>query len=130
MKIGSRKEQEHKSAERSKHSSTTATGSGCEKNLPGADNGYIWDGQNVLFETYAETLYTLEPETYGNLISQSGESKLYFVFDTLGSTRLLINIDGSTPILYDAFGQDVVGASPADLTSFTNTLGRKATTGT
>ena len=53
---------------------------------------YLWDGDNILAETDGSdtvtTVYTNEPQQYGNLISQrSGTTTSYFHFDALGSTR-------------------------------------------
>jgi RHS repeat-associated protein len=72
---------------------------------------HVWDGQNILLETNAsnivQVVYTLGPEVYGNLISQSraaGDS--FYLFDALGSTRQLSNAVATVTdgYLYDCFG--------------------------
>src|SRR5689334_15676171 len=73
---------------------------------------YIWDDQNYLAETdennVVQTVYTNEPEQYGNLISSriSGTTS-YHHFDALGSTRQLTNAAGSVTdtVIYDAWGK-------------------------
>ena len=50
---------------------------------------HVWDGQNILLETNAsniiQVVYTLEPRSYGNLISQSrGGVDSFYLFDGLG----------------------------------------------
>src|SRR5260221_13722667 len=75
---------------------------------------YIWDEQNYLAETDAsnvvQTVYTNEPEQYGNLVSSriSGTTS-YHHFDVLGSTRQLTNAAGGTTdtVIYDAWGNVV-----------------------
>jgi len=72
---------------------------------------HVWDGQNILLETNAsniiQVVYTLEPNLYGNLISQrrSGTTSFY-LFDGMGSTRQLASNTGSVTdsYLYDSFG--------------------------
>ena len=72
---------------------------------------HVWDGQNILLETdgsnIIQVVYTLQPEVYGNLISQrrSGTTSFY-LFDGLGSTRQLVGSTGSVTdsYLYDSFG--------------------------
>ena len=73
---------------------------------------HVWDGQKILLETdgsnIIQVVYTLEPEHYGNLISQrrSGTTSFY-LFDGLGSTRQLVGSTGSVTdsYLYDSFGK-------------------------
>ena len=75
---------------------------------------HVWDGQNILLETDASSIiqvvYSLQPELYGNLISQrrSGATSFY-LFDGLGSTVQLANSAGSVSdsYLYDSFGNIV-----------------------
>ena len=61
---------------------------------------YIWDENNLLAEAdgsnVVQTVYTNEPEQYGNLISSriSGTTS-YHHFDALGSTRQLTNAAGT-----------------------------------
>lgn len=72
---------------------------------------FIWDDDNLLAEAdgtnTTNTVYTNEPEQYGNLISSriSGSTS-YHHFDAVGSTRQLSNPGGSTTdtMLYDAWG--------------------------
>src|SRR5262245_43274719 len=82
---------------------------------------YIWDEQDYLAETddnnIVQTVYTNEPEQYGNLISSriSGTTS-YHHFDALGSTRQLTNSAGTVTdaVIYDAWGNVVsrVGTTP------------------
>jgi RHS repeat-associated protein len=84
---------------------------------------FIWDDQNYLAEANAanaiQRVYTVEPRTYGNLVShrQAGATTFY-QFDALGSTRTLT--DASQGMLqqysYGAWG-DILG-SPSLLTPF------------
>src|SRR5262249_31828338 len=75
---------------------------------------YIWDKQNYLAEadgsSTIQTVYTNEPEQYGNLISSriSGTTS-YHHFDALGSTRQLTNAPGTVTdtMTYDAWGNAV-----------------------
>lgn len=75
---------------------------------------YIWDEQNYLAETdennVVQTVYTNEPQQYGNLISSriSGTTS-YHHFDALGSTRQLTNAAGTVTdsAIYDAWGNVV-----------------------
>ena len=74
-------------------------------------SNHVWDGQNILLETNAsniiQVVYTLQPDLYGNLISQwrSGIGSFY-LFDGLGSTTQLANSTGSVSdsYLYDSWG--------------------------
>jgi RHS repeat-associated protein len=82
---------------------------------------YIWDEQNYLAETdennVVQTVYTNEPELYGNLISSriSGNTS-YHHFDAIGSTRQLTNSVGTATdsMVYDAWGNAVArtGTTP------------------
>ncbi len=72
---------------------------------------HVWDGQNILMETNGsnviQVVYTLQPATYGNLISQIRSGTTSFcLFDALGCTRQLVNGTGTSTdsYLYDAFG--------------------------
>src|SRR5262245_65259128 len=75
---------------------------------------YIWDEQNYLAETdvsnVVQTVYTNEPQQYGNLISSrlSGTTS-YHHFDAVGSTRQLTNTAATVTdtVLYDAWGNVV-----------------------
>src|SRR5262249_35082536 len=75
---------------------------------------YIWDEQNYLAEADGsntiQTVYTNEPQQYGNLISSriSGTTS-YHHFDAIGSTRQLTNAAGSVTdnVIYDAWGNVV-----------------------
>ena len=76
---------------------------------------HVWDGQNILLETdgsnIIQVVYTLQPELYGNLVSQrrSGVSSFY-LFDGLGSTTQLANSTGSVTdsYLYDSWGNNLL----------------------
>jgi len=51
----------------------------------------VWDAENILLETDAadatQALYTLQPATFGNLLSQRrNTTSSFFHFDALGST--------------------------------------------
>jgi RHS repeat-associated protein len=82
---------------------------------------FIHDGENVLLETDSggttQAAYTLEPQAYGNLISQrrSGATA-WHLFDALGSTERLTNNAETTLVTYlhKAFGITTVltGSSP------------------
>jgi len=71
----------------------------------------IWDRENVLCETDAagktKVVYTLEPNLYGNLISQirSGIPSFH-VFDALGSTVALCDqcMNVTDRVVYEAYG--------------------------
>jgi len=75
---------------------------------------YIWDEDNLLAEADGSdtihTVYTNEPQQYGNLISSriSGTTSCHH-FDALGSTRQLTNAVGGTTdtMIYDAWGNVV-----------------------
>ena len=72
---------------------------------------FIWDDDNLLAEAdgtnTTNTVYTNEPEQYGNLISSriSGSTS-YHHFDAIGSTRQLSSAAGavSETVIYDAWG--------------------------
>ena len=75
---------------------------------------HVWDGQNILLETNAsnivQVVYSLEPNVYGNLISQSRSGvDSFFLFDAVGSTRQLANSAGSVidSYIYDSFGNSL-----------------------
>jgi RHS repeat-associated protein len=77
----------------------------------GGTTNFVWDGQNVLLEANAgnviQAVYTLEPQTYGNLVSQRrGGATSYYHFDGLGSTAQLTGSTGSVTdtCLYDSWG--------------------------
>src|SRR5262249_26769550 len=83
----------------------------CE--MPTTTN-YIWDENNLLAETdgsnVVQTVYTNEPELYGNLISSRiAGTTSYHHFDGLGSTRQLTNSAGTVTdtVTYDAWGNVV-----------------------
>ena len=87
---------------------------------------HVWDGQNILLETdgsnIIQVVYTLQPQLYGNLISQrrSGTTSFY-LFDGLGSTIQLA--DGTGPVtdsyLYDSWGSVLLtSGSTANLFRF------------
>src|SRR5262249_2990087 len=71
----------------------------------------IWDEENLLAESDAtntiNTVYTNEPQQYGNLISSRiAGATSYHAFDALGSTRQLVSATAGTTdtALYDAWG--------------------------
>jgi RHS repeat-associated protein len=71
----------------------------------------IWDCRNILLETdqnnVTQVVCTLEPVTFGNLISQLiGGSAAYLLFDALGSTDRLTDGAGNITdsYVYKAFG--------------------------
>ena len=78
---------------------------------------FIWDGQNVLFETDDDgstvAAYTLAPANFGTLLAQrrSGATK-FFHFDALGSTDRLTNAAQavSDSYLYEAFGKIIASS--------------------
>jgi RHS repeat-associated protein len=77
----------------------------------GGTTNFVWDGQNVLLEASAgnviQAVYTLEPQTYGNLVSQRrGGATSFYHFDGLGSTIQLTGAAGSVTdsYLYDSWG--------------------------
>jgi RHS repeat-associated protein len=82
-----------------------------EKDSPVARTKFIWDNQNYVAETDGtnaiQTVYTNEPQQYGNLISSriSGTAS-YHHFDAIGSTRQLTNASGTVTdtMIYDALG--------------------------
>jgi RHS repeat-associated protein len=86
----------------------------------------VWDGQNILLEmdvtnTVVEAVYTLEPATYGNLISQSRSSgDSFYIFDGLGSTTILTTNTGSrtNQYYYDAFGNSLTGSGGSATNAF------------
>jgi RHS repeat-associated protein len=72
----------------------------------------IWDFENMLVETdgsnVTQVVYTLEPNVYGNLVSQRrGSTTSYFLFDALGSARKLTGSASSITDSYDfrAYGE-------------------------
>jgi RHS repeat-associated protein len=72
----------------------------------------IWDFENILLETdgsnVSQVIYTLEPNVYGNIVSQRrGSTASSYLFDALGSTRKLTNSAGSVTDSYDfrAYGE-------------------------
>jgi len=77
----------------------------------------LWDGQNILLDANAsnvtQALYSLNPQMFGNLLSQSrGGASSFFQFDGLGSTAALASSLGSITdsYLYKAFGEAVDGS--------------------
>ena len=85
---------------------------------------HVWDGQNILLEINAaniiQVVYTLQPELYGNLISQRrGGIGSFYLQDGLGSTIQLANSTGSVTdtYLYDSFGNTLL-ASGSTLNPF------------
>jgi RHS repeat-associated protein len=79
---------------------------------------YIWDEENLLAEADGtnaiQTVYTNEPEQYGNLVSTrlpvaGTPTTVYHHFDAIGSTRQLSTNAGSVSdtVVYDAWGNVV-----------------------
>ena len=70
-------------------------------------------------------VYTLQPELYGNVLSQrrSGTTSFY-LFDGLGSTTQLANSTGSvTDNLYDSFGNILLTGSTTNWFRYVGQLG-------
>jgi RHS repeat-associated protein len=72
----------------------------------------IWDFENILLETdgsnVTQVVYTLEPASFGNLVSQRrGSTTSFYLFDALGSTRKLTGSASSITDSYDfrAYGE-------------------------
>ena len=89
-----------------------------EKDSPVATTKFIWDEQNYLAEADGtntiQTVYTNEPQQYGNLISTrlpiaGTPTTFYHHFDAIGSTRQLSTSAGavSDTIISDAWGNVV-----------------------
>jgi RHS repeat-associated protein len=81
----------------------------------GGTTNFVWDGQNVLLEASAgnviQAVYTLEPQAYGNLVSQRrGGATSFYHFDGLGSTAQLTGATGSVTdsYLYDSWGNILI----------------------
>ena len=88
-----------------------ADGQRVQKQDSTGTTNHVWDGQNILLESNAgniiQVVYTLEPVSYGNLVSASrGAVDSFYLCDGLGSTRELANSAGSVSdsYLYDSFG--------------------------
>ena len=84
---------------------------------------YIWDDDNLLAEADAtdtiSTVYTNEPEQYGNLVStRTSGTTSYHHFDAIGSTRQLTNSTGGVTdrATYDAWGSTVVRSGATNTT--------------
>jgi len=91
---------------------------------------FLWDAKNLLLETNAsddtQALYTLNPMTFGDLLSKrDGSTSRFYHFDQLGSTLLLS--DGTeTPTsqyIYEAYGE--ILAEPAGITNPFTFVGRQ-----
>ena len=72
---------------------------------------HLRDGQNILLETdgsnIIQVVYTLQPQLYGNLISQRRSGIIsFYLFDGLGSTTQLAGSTGmvTDTYLYDSWG--------------------------
>jgi RHS repeat-associated protein len=73
---------------------------------------YVWDNQNIIQEQdetgFVEAAYTLNPQPYGDLVSQhrDAESSFYH-YDALGSTESLTDPSGTQTdeYVYAAFGE-------------------------
>jgi RHS repeat-associated protein len=82
-----------------------------KKESPVGTTKFIWDDQNYLAEADAsdviQTVYTNEPQYYGNLIStRLATTSNYHHFDALGSTRQVSTAAEavSDTLIYDAWG--------------------------
>jgi len=86
---------------------------------------FIWDNQNIIREVdelnVTEAEYTLNPQPYGNLVSQRREDEsTFYNFDALGSTESLTDA-GATQTdqyTYSAFGK-ITSQSGATDNTFT-----------
>jgi RHS repeat-associated protein len=84
---------------------------------------YIWDEDNLLAEAdgsnVVQTVYTNEPEQYGNLVSTriSGTSSYHHFDDLVGSTRQLTNSAAAVTdtFVYDAWGSIVLRTGGSSL---------------
>jgi RHS repeat-associated protein len=94
------------------------------KNVDGTETKMVWDDENILLETdgsnSTKVIYTLEPQVYGNVISERRKDGViwtpsYYHFDALGSTRNLTdeNENVTDTWIYDAYGNIIshIGAS-------------------
>ncbi len=88
------------------------------RNVDGTVTTMLWDEENILLETdgadSTQVVYTLEPQVYGNVISERRlESGLWvpksYHFDALGSTRNLTDTNETVTDtwLFDAWGNIV-----------------------
>ena len=86
---------------------------------------FVWDNQNIIRELdetgLVETEYTLNPQPYGDLVSQHREAEsTFYHFDALGSTRVLTdgNAVETDTYVYAAFGQleSSTGSTPNQFT--------------
>ena len=84
---------------------------------------YVWDplSDNVLLETdendVTQAVYTQEPDTFGNLISQRRDDETsWYQFDGLGSTRELTNASETVTDtnMYDAWGVNVASTGTTE----------------
>jgi YD repeat-containing protein len=95
---------------------TTATYDGDGKRRRYEDNqdallrNFLWDGENIARQTDVNNAtnrrYTLDPQVYGELISQDGPA--FHHYDALGSTDRLTDAGESSVVsyLYRAFGEE------------------------
>ena len=78
---------------------------------------HVWDGQKILLETDGgntiQVVYTLQPERYGDLLSQrrSGTTSFY-IFNGLGSTTQLLNSGSAITdsYLHDSWGINLLAS--------------------
>ena len=84
----------------------------------------VWDLRNILLEANAsnivQAVYSLDPEFYGNLISQSRSGTVsFYLFDAESSTRQLASSTGSVTdsYVYDSLG-NVLLASGSTVNPF------------
>jgi|GEM_PF-1928221 len=82
---------------------------------------FLWDDQNLIQELddtgTVEAEYTLNPQAYGDLVSQrrEGDSTFYH-YDALGSTQSLTNDTGTVEneYTYSAFGKELSSSGSVD----------------
>ena len=97
-----------------------------EKNSTAGDQKFVYDGQNVFVQNdgsdLAQTVYTLEPNEYGNLVAmrqlQSGIwVPITYQFDGLGSTDSLTD---SAQVVTDTYTYQAFGTLKASTGTTTN----------
>jgi len=81
-----------------------------EDNQDALLRNFLWDGENIARQTDVNNAtnrrYTLDPQVYGELISQDGPA--FHHYDALGSTDRLTDAGESSVVsyLYRAFGEE------------------------
>ncbi|MBS0266547.1 MAG: RHS repeat-associated core domain-containing protein, partial [Planctomycetes bacterium] len=104
-----------------------------EKDSSSSTRKLIYDGQNILQETDGSNLtqaaYTLEPQEFGNLVSQRQNQsgtwvQVYYAFDGLGSTDSLTNGSQVITDTYTYFAFGVIKASTGTTTNLFTWVGQ------